>query len=35
MAAPIRIGIVGMGKIAHGQHLPAIAGNPIWFSPGR
>lgn len=27
MAAPIRIAIVGMGKIAHDQHLPSIAGN--------
>jgi len=25
---PIRIAIVGMGKIAHDQHLPSIAGNP-------
>jgi D-galactose 1-dehydrogenase len=25
--APIRIAIVGMGKIAHDQHLPAIFGN--------
>ncbi|MFS2110223.1 Gfo/Idh/MocA family protein [Sphingomonas sp. Sphisp140] len=27
MAAPIRIAIVGMGKIAHDQHLPSIAGD--------
>lgn len=27
MDAPIRIAIVGMGKIAHDQHLPSIAGN--------
>jgi D-galactose 1-dehydrogenase len=27
MAAPIKIAIVGMGKIAHDQHLPSIAGN--------
>ena len=27
MAAPIRIALVGMGKIAHDQHLPSIAGN--------
>ncbi|MBB5685364.1 Gfo/Idh/MocA family protein [Sphingobium boeckii] len=26
--APIRIALVGMGKIARDQHLPAIAGNP-------
>ena len=25
---PIRIGVVGLGKIARDQHLPAIAGNP-------
>jgi predicted dehydrogenase len=25
--APIRIAIVGLGKIARDQHLPAIAGN--------
>jgi predicted dehydrogenase len=25
---PIRIGVVGMGKIARDQHLPAIDGNP-------
>ncbi|WP_083500390.1 Gfo/Idh/MocA family protein [Sphingomonas endophytica] len=25
--APIRLAVVGMGKIAHDQHLPAIAGN--------
>ncbi|MET0331279.1 MAG: Gfo/Idh/MocA family oxidoreductase, partial [Dyella sp.] len=24
----IRLGLVGMGKIARDQHLPAIAGNP-------
>lgn len=28
MPAPIRIALIGMGKIAHDQHLPAIAGNP-------
>jgi D-galactose 1-dehydrogenase len=28
MTAPIRIALVGMGKIAHDQHLPAIAANP-------
>ena len=27
MADPIRIAVVGLGKIAHDQHLPAIAGN--------
>lgn len=27
MAHPIRIAIVGMGKIAHDQHLPSIAGD--------
>lgn len=27
---PIRIAVVGMGKIAHDQHLPAIAGNPAF-----
>ncbi|TVV74159.1 Gfo/Idh/MocA family protein [Sphingomonas solaris] len=26
--APIRIAVAGMGKIAHDQHLPAIAGDP-------
>ncbi|WP_267381151.1 MULTISPECIES: Gfo/Idh/MocA family oxidoreductase [unclassified Sphingomonas] len=26
MTAPIRLALVGMGKIAHDQHLPAIAG---------
>jgi D-galactose 1-dehydrogenase len=26
--APIRIGIVGLGKIAHDQHIPAIAADP-------
>ena len=25
--APIRLAVVGLGKIAHDQHLPAIAGN--------
>ena len=25
---PIRMGVVGMGKIAVDQHLPAIAANP-------
>lgn len=28
--AAIRIAVVGMGKIAHDQHLPAIAGNPAF-----
>ena len=28
MSEPIRLALVGMGKIAHDQHLPAIAGNP-------
>ena len=28
MSAPIRIAVVGMGKIAKDQHLPAIAGIP-------
>ncbi|MPW17765.1 gfo/Idh/MocA family oxidoreductase [Paraburkholderia sp. CNPSo 3157] len=28
MNAPYRLGIVGVGKIARDQHLPAIAGNP-------
>lgn len=28
MSTPIRIGIVGLGKIARDQHLPAIAANP-------
>jgi len=27
VSAPIRLALVGMGKIAHDQHLPAIAGN--------
>ena len=27
MTAPIKLAIVGMGKIAHDQHLPAIAGS--------
>ena len=27
---PIRIGVVGTGKIARDQHLPAIAGNPAF-----
>ncbi|MBB4098711.1 Gfo/Idh/MocA family protein [Sphingomonas kyeonggiensis] len=27
MTAPIRVAIVGMGKIAHDQHLPSIAGD--------
>ena len=27
-SGPIRLAIVGMGKIARDQHLPAIAGNP-------
>ncbi|WP_305098367.1 Gfo/Idh/MocA family protein [Croceibacterium aestuarii] len=26
--APIHLALVGLGKIAHDQHLPAIAGNP-------
>ncbi|WP_404339568.1 Gfo/Idh/MocA family protein [Sphingomonas sp. MMS12-HWE2-04] len=28
MSGPIRVAVVGMGKIAHDQHLPSIAGNP-------
>ena len=28
MSSPIRLAVVGMGKIAHDQHLPAIAANP-------
>jgi D-galactose 1-dehydrogenase len=28
VTAPIRIALVGMGKIAHDQHLPAISANP-------
>ena len=28
MTAPIRIAVVGMGKIAHDQHLPAVFGDP-------
>jgi D-galactose 1-dehydrogenase len=28
MSAPIRLALVGMGKIAHDQHVPAIADNP-------
>ncbi len=28
MTDPIRLAVVGMGKIAHDQHLPAIAANP-------
>ena len=28
MADPIRVAVVGLGKIAHDQHLPAIAGDP-------
>ena len=28
MSAPIRLAVVGMGKIAHDRHLPAIAANP-------
>ncbi|MGP7796592.1 Gfo/Idh/MocA family protein [Sphingomonas sp. CLY1604] len=27
MSTPIRLALVGMGKIAHDQHVPAIAGN--------
>ena len=27
---PVRIAVVGMGKIARDQHLPAIAGNPAF-----
>ena len=27
MSEPIRLALVGMGKIAHDQHVPAIAGN--------
>jgi predicted dehydrogenase len=29
-AAPIRLGLVGVGKIARDQHLPAIASNPAF-----
>ena len=28
MSTPIRLALVGMGKIAHDQHVPAIAGEP-------
>lgn len=28
MSDPIRLAVIGMGKIAHDQHLPAIAANP-------
>ncbi|MDP1028022.1 Gfo/Idh/MocA family oxidoreductase [Sphingomonas sp. KR1UV-12] len=28
MTAPIRLAVIGMGKIANDQHLPAIAANP-------
>lgn len=28
MTSPIRIAVVGLGKIAHDQHLPAIASSP-------
>ncbi|HEX7820145.1 MAG TPA: Gfo/Idh/MocA family oxidoreductase [Sphingobium sp.] len=28
MNAPLKLGIVGYGKIAHDQHVPAIAANP-------
>jgi D-galactose 1-dehydrogenase len=28
VSEPIRLAVVGMGKIAHDQHLPAIAANP-------
>ena len=28
MSSPIRLAVIGMGKIAHDQHLPAIAANP-------
>jgi D-galactose 1-dehydrogenase len=28
VSTPIRLAVVGMGKIAHDQHLPAIAANP-------
>ncbi len=28
MSQPIRLAVVGMGKIAHDQHLPAIRANP-------
>jgi D-galactose 1-dehydrogenase len=27
-AAPYRIALIGLGKIARDQHLPAIAGDP-------
>ncbi|RDE07239.1 Gfo/Idh/MocA family protein [Sphingomonas aracearum] len=28
MSGPIRLAVIGMGKIARDQHLPSIAGNP-------
>jgi len=28
VSSPIRLALIGMGKIAHDQHVPAIAGNP-------
>ena len=30
MSPPIRIALIGMGKIAHDQHLPAIANDPAF-----
>ena len=30
MSDPIRLGLVGIGKIARDQHLPAIAANPVF-----
>jgi D-galactose 1-dehydrogenase len=30
MIAPVRIGLVGVGKIARDQHLPALAANPAF-----
>lgn len=30
MTPPIRLAVIGMGKIAHDQHLPAIAANPAF-----
>ncbi len=33
--APHRIGIIGFGKIAQDQHLPAIRANPDFELRGR
>lgn len=30
MSPPIRLAIIGLGKIAHDQHLPSIAANPAF-----